>query len=126
MTAAEKIFALWSADATATALVPAARFKYAGPYQNITAPYVIYSPITVQRYRTISEGATNALEYGIWQFSIFSASASGADDIRRKLITVLDGNKGGFNFFFISSLVVDVDQERQLVHVAADFRVTEG
>lgn len=126
MTIAEKIFALWGADATAIALVPAARFKYAGNYQNVTAPYVIFFPVAMQSYRTISEGATNALEYGTWQFSIYAASSSSADTIKSKLISVFDGNKGGFNFHYQMSRFVDETPDKSLVLVATDFLVTSG
>lgn len=124
MTVAEKIFALWGADGTATALVPASRFKFAGDYQNVTAPYVIFFPVTTQRYRTMAEGAINALEYGTWQFSIYAASMSSAETIRVKLISVLDGNKGGFNFHFQTSRFVDETPDKSIVLVAADFLAT--
>lgn len=126
MTIAEKIFALWGADATALALVPAANFKFAGPYQGVVAPYVIFFPVIEQRYRTFSEGVANSLEYGTWQFSIYAASASSADTIRRKLITVYDGNRGGFNFHFKDSRFVDETPDKKLVLVAADFLATSA
>lgn len=126
MTIAEKIFELWSADAAALALVAAANFKYAGWYQNIPAPYVIFFPVIEQRYRTFSEGVANSLEYGTWQFSIYAASASSADTIRRKLITVYDGNHGGFNFHFQNSRFVDETPDKKLVLIAADFLATSA
>lgn len=124
MTVAEKIFALWGADATAISLVPASRFKYAGSWQNVTVPYVIFEPVTQQRYRTLAEGAASSIETGTWQFSIFAASSSAADIIRERLITVLDGNKGGFNFHFQASRFVDETPDRSMVLVAVDFFVS--
>lgn len=124
MTVAEKIFETWSADATAIALVPASRFKYAGSYQNVTVPYVIFQPVSAQRYRTLAENAIGSIETSVWQFSIFAASASAADVIRERLITVLDGNKDGFNFHFQASRFVDETPDRSMVLVAADFFVS--
>lgn len=124
MTVEEKIYALWSADATATALVPAARFKPGGVYQNLTVPYVIHWPISVTRPRTIGEGAANAIEISTRQFSIYASSMTAAEAIRRKLISVFDGNKGGFNFHFQASRFVDETPDLGVVLVAADFLVT--
>lgn len=124
MTVEEKIFALWSADATAIALVPDARFKPGGAYQNLAAPYVLHWPIVVTRRRTFAEGAANSIEIGTRQFSIYAASMSTAESIRSKLIDVFDGNKGGFNFHFQSSRFVDEQPDIPLVHIAVDFLVT--
>ncbi len=129
MTIAEKIFALWSGDPTAIALVPGTRFKYAGLYQNITGPYVIFQPISQQRARTHAEGVTDHLDYGLWQFSVFTSGAqaqTAADAIRDKLIQVLDGNKDGFNFHFTQSRFVDEQPEKALVLNAVDFFVTSA
>ncbi len=126
MTVEEKIYALWSADATATALVPAASIKPPGKYQNLAAPYIIHWPITLNRPRTFAEGAANAIEIGTRQFSIYAASYTSAEAIRRKLIEVLDGNHGGFNFHFQSSRFVDETPDIPLVLIAADFLVTSA
>lgn len=125
MTVAEKIFALWTADPTATALVPAARFKYSGPWQNITAPYVIFFPITVQQWRTHNDGASS-IEYGPWQFSIYASRSSDCDAIRRKLIQVLDGNHSGFNFQYQAGRFVDETPDKTLVLWAVDFLATSA
>lgn len=124
MTIPEKTSALWSADAAAIALVPAAQFKPSGIYQGITLPYVIFFPVYTERYRTINAGAIGALQSGLWQFSIFAVSLSSAQTIADKLITVLDGNKGGFNFFFRASRFVNEDVVSKSVHVAVDFMIT--
>ena len=124
MTVEEKVFALWGADATAIALVPAARFKPGGIYQNLTIPYVLHWPIVNTRRRTLAEGAANSIEIGTRQFSIYAASMSSAEDIRRKLIDVFDGNKGGFNFHFQSSRFVDEQPDIPVVLIAVDFLVT--
>lgn len=129
MTIAEKIFGLWGAEPTAIALVPATRFKYAGIYQNITGPYVIFQPVSQQRSRTHAEGASGHIDYGTWQFSIFTSGAqaqTAADAIRDKLIQVLDGNKGGFNFHFSQSRFVDETPDISLVLNAVDFFVTSA
>lgn len=124
MTIAEKIFALWGADAAAIALVPTDRFKYIGPYQDVDTPYVFFFPVIQQRYRTLTEGAANALEYGTWQFSIYATSSSSADAIRLKLISVFDGNKAGFNFIYQTSRLVDKTPDGDVLLYAADFLVT--
>lgn len=124
MTVEEKIFALWSADATATALVPAARFKPGGIYQNLAAPYVLHWPIVITRRRTFAEGAANCIETSTRQFSIYAASITSAEEIRLKLISVFDGNKGGFNFQFQSARFVDEQPDIPIVLIAVDFLVS--
>jgi hypothetical protein len=127
MTVAEKIFSLWSADSSATALVPAARFKPGGLYQNIAFPYVVFTRVYDERYRTIAEGAANALEYGTWQFSVHTngnTAHSTADTIRRKLIDVYDGNKGGFNFHYRASGPEIVSQDREYAMLPVEFLIT--
>lgn len=124
MTVAEKVYALWSADSTATALVPAARIKPTGVYQNLTVPYIIHWPISTTRYRTHGEGATGSIERNLIQFSVYAASFTSADAIRLKLISVLDGNQGGFNFQFQASRFVDEIPDKSIVHIAVDFLVT--
>lgn len=124
MTVLEKTFALWSAEPTAVALVPVDRFKPAGIYQSLGTPHVVFFPISLARYRTINAGASNALEYGLWQFSIFGESFTAADAIYRKLLSVFDGNKGGFNYLFQTMRFVDENVDVKTVHLAVDFLVT--
>ena len=124
MTLDEKIFALWSADATATALVPAGRFKPPGNYQNIAAPYVVFYPIFMQPYDVLA--SANGIERGTYQFSIYAAEYSTADTIRRKLLAVLDGNKAGFNFRYRSSRFLNELNEQGvgLILLVCDFFVS--
>lgn len=107
MTIEEKIYALWSGDATAIAIVPANRFKPAGgDYQNLAVPYVVHRMIGESPYRTHTEGAVGALTTGIRQFDIVVPAATSASSYRtilNKLISVFDGNKGGFNFHYSNS-----------------------
>jgi hypothetical protein len=127
LTIAEKIFALWGAEPTAIALVPVTRFKYAGNYQNITGPYVIFQPVVQQRWRTVAEGVADHIDYGTWQFSIFTSGTqaqTSADAIRAKLVQVLDGNKGGFNFHLQAYRFIDEQPDNGLVLNAVDFFVT--
>lgn len=124
MTVEEKAFALWSADATATALVPAASFKPGGAYQDLATPYVLHWPIVATRPRTFAEGAANCIEISTRQFSIYAASMSAAENIRRKLIDVFDGNHGGFNFHFQSARFVDEQPDIPVVLIAVDFLVS--
>lgn len=124
MTIQEKIFALWSADASAIALVPAARFKPAGAYQNLAIPYVLHFSVATTRPRTFAEGAVGGIEFSTRQFSIYAASEPSAEEIRRKLIEVFDGNKGGFNFQFQVARFVDEEPDIPAVLIAVDFLVT--
>lgn len=129
MTVAEKIFALWSANAGAIALVPAAKFKPMGLYQGIDYPYVVFQRIYEQRYRTVAEGANGALEYGTWQFSVHTSgnlAFSTAETIRRKLIEVFDGNKGGFNFHYRAAGPDIVSQDRQYLMLPVEFLITNS
>lgn len=125
MTIDEKIFALWSADGTATALVPASRFKPAGNYQNVSPPYVVFYPIFMQPFDVIAS-TSDGIERGTYQFSIYALSSSTAEQIRIKLKTVYNGNFGGFNFRFRSSRFMNElnDQGVGLILLAADFFVS--
>lgn len=127
MTIPEKIFALWSADATAIALVPASRFKLHGLYQGLAFPHVIFHRITGQRHRTIEEGAHNTFDLDIWQFSIHTSSNaadSSADVIRRKIIDVFDGNHAGFNFHYRGVGPTIVSPDKQYLMSPVDFLVS--
>lgn len=126
MTVEEKIYALWSADATAAALVPAARIKpFSANLQNVTIPYIIHGLISEPaRFRTHGEGVTNALRMQRWQFTVCASSTSSAQAILAKLISVLDGNRGGFNFHHQSDLFLDADQDQAYVTYASEFLVT--
>lgn len=126
MTVAEKIFSLWSADATAIALVPAARFKPSGLYQDIDYPWVMFWRITGERYRTIAEGVANALERDTWQFSIHASGPQAyttADAIRLKLIDVFDGDKAGFHFRYQGPGPTITSPDKQYLMIPVDFSI---
>jgi hypothetical protein len=124
MTLDEKIYALWIADVTATALVPADRFKPPGNYQNIAAPYVVFYPIFMTPFDTTA--SANSIEKGTYQFSIYASSYSQCDTIRRKLLAVLDGNQDGFNFRYRSSRFINEVNENAagLVLLVLDYLVS--
>lgn len=127
MTIVEKNLAVWSADATATALVPAARFKVPGNWQGIARPYVIQYPI-VER-ATHAHGATvlqNLRVWEIFQFSIIADSFTSGQAIAEKMRTVFNGNNGGVQYFYLGQRWVGRDDQVNAEHIAVEFRIAEA
>mgnify|MGYP003520125869 CR=1 FL=1 len=119
MTVEEKIYALWSADATATAIIPAARVKpWSANLQNLTIPYILHGLISEPaRRRTYGEGVSGSMRIQRWQFTVCALSTSSAQTILSKLISVLDGNHGGFNFHHTGDYFLDADHDQAGEHL---------
>lgn len=123
MTVEQKIYSLWSADGAATALVPAARFKPAGLYQNIALPYVVAYPVAEQVRARYVEGVSS-LRRRTYQFTVVAADADEALPILAKLRDVFDGNSDGFDFFHRGERFVDAAADGRYVTYASDFLIT--
>jgi hypothetical protein len=122
----EKIYWLWSTDSSATALVAANRFKpFAANLQNLSLPYVFHGLIDeIPRIRTTA--ALITLRRYRWQFNVVAASTSSARAILSKLITVMDGNHGGFNLHHQGDTFLEADNARGYVHYASEWLVTSN
>lgn len=121
MTVEEKAQAVLAAAAGVTALVPAARIRVPGDWQNLAAPYIIHYPVSVTPTR--SHEGLEALEvYDFYQVSVYAATFSAARAIERAVRSALDGNHGGFNFHVSGGPVyLGRSDDLNLEHIAVNF-----
>lgn len=128
MTIEEKMLAVWSADAAATALVPAARFKPPGNWQDLDRPYIIQYPIVETANHAHDNGAAvgplRIWEY--YQLSVIADSYSTAKTVAEKIRTVFNGNSDGVQFFYRGQRFVGRDDVTLTEHIAVDFRIAEA
>lgn len=89
MTATQKVYALLSAAAGVTALVPAARIKASGDWQNLGKPYIVHFPVSAEPTRTYD--GLKALRFVRHQVSIFADSEGSALAIAAAVVAALDG-----------------------------------
>jgi hypothetical protein len=89
MTATQKIYALLSADATLTALVPASRIKPQGDWQNLAQGYIVHFPVSALPTRCYD--GLKALRFVRHQVSVFAANESAALAIAAAVVDALDG-----------------------------------
>lgn len=121
MTVEEKAQAVLAADASVTALVPAARIRLPGDWQNLAAPYIIHYPVAATATRT-HEGLEALEVYDFYQVSVYAVSFSAARAIERAVRSALDGNHGGFNFHVAGgSVYIGRDDPLNLHHIAVNF-----
>lgn len=79
MTITEKLFSILSGSATLTALVPAARIKPPGAWQNLVRPYIVQVPIAIEPTNT-NEGL-KALRVWTYQISVFADTFSNGEAV---------------------------------------------
>ena len=127
MTIDEKILAIWTADATATALVPASRFKVPGNWEDLARPYVIQYPISEKAFHAHNNsGAIQTLRiWEIYQLSVIADSYSSALAIAEKIRTVFNGNFSGVQFFYLGQRWIGQDQVVGTEHIAVEFKIAE-
>lgn len=128
MTIEEKVLAIWSADGTATALVPAARFKVPGDWQNMALPYVIQYPVAESAIHAHDNRAAYQplRTWEFYQLSVIAASYSSAKAVAEKIKSVFNGNIDGVQFFYRGQRFVGRDDVTQAEHIAVDFRIAEA
>ena len=127
MTIEEKMLAVWTADGTATALVPAARFKPPGNWQDLDRPYIIQYPV-VEAAVHAHDNAAAFQGLRIWEFyqlSVIADSYSSAKAVAEKIRSVFNGNSSGVQFFYRGQRFVGRDDVTQTEHIAVDFRIAE-
>ena len=109
-----------------TSLVPAARIKVQGDWQNLALPYIMHFPVGVQPIHTHTEGLAALRLWRFYQISIFALTYSEAIGIRDALIAGLDGYKDSdvnrIAYRGIGSS--DFDTDRKIQHVALNFEVS--
>jgi len=127
LTIDEKLLAIWAADGTATALVPAKQFKVPGNWQGTATPYVIQYPIAERAYHAHNNnGAVQKLRvWEIYQLSIIADSYSSALAVAEKMRTLFNGNIGGVQFFYLGQRWVGQDEVVMTEHIAVEFKIAE-
>lgn len=123
MTATQKIYALLSAAAGVTALVPAARIKPAGDWQNLAKPYIVHFPVSTERTRCYD--GPKDLRFVRHQVSIFADNESSAETIAAAVIDALDGHYDS-DVSLISlenSYSLGYDTDLKVAHYAVDFTI---
>lgn len=124
MTATQKVYALLSASAGVTALVPATRIKPPGDWQNLAKPYVVHFPVATEPTRTYVGPVP--MRFVRHQVSIFAADEGSAETIAAAVITELDGH---FDtdvglIALMDSYSLGFDTDLKVAHVAVDFTLT--
>lgn len=127
MTIEEKLLSIWTASATAIALVPASRFKVSGGWQNMDRPYIIQKPIAGdQTFIHNNNAATGGLrDWQFYQISIFADSYSTGRVVAEKVRTTFSGNIDGVQFFARLPRHVGRDDAVGLEEFAVDLRIVE-
>jgi hypothetical protein len=96
VTLEEKTYALLAGDAGVAALT--SRVLPPGDWQNVTAPYIVHFPVSVDPQRT-SQGIV-PLKQWFYQVSCFAATYSAALFLSRAVISALDGTRDGVTYFW--------------------------
>lgn len=129
MTITEKVQAVLIAAAGVTGLVPAARIKVPGTWQNLTRPYIVHRPVAEGSPTHTHDGGLESLR--LWEFyqvSIFAATYDSGNAVAQAVRTALDGlHSGGVHVFYRGGpWYVGRDDETDTEHFALDFRIFEA
>lgn len=126
----EQIYTILSATAALTALVPAARIKVPGDWQNLALPYIVHFPVSPDPVHVHDDAA---IQPGIWDFyqlSVFSSTYSEGRAIIKVLIdNFRDNLTGGVQAFLRpGSFYQGAEKigETTVHHFALNFRIAEG
>ncbi|OFX13192.1 MAG: hypothetical protein A2Z18_11020 [Armatimonadetes bacterium RBG_16_58_9] len=123
MTVEEKIQAILVANAALIALVPAARIRVPGSWQNLTAPYIVHFPVARSPF-FIHGGTPSLRTWDVYQLSIFSSTYSAGRSILNAAITALDGVHSGVHAF--RKTIRHIREEMtDLEHFIVEFSVAE-
>jgi hypothetical protein len=119
----EKVYALLSANAAVTAIVPSDRIKVPANHQNLERPYVVHFPVSHDSNYT--HGGRTALKaWPFYQVSCFADEYSTARNLAVAVAEALSGNHDGCNFF-VRNQTAMYDSEVNVHHIAVDFQVFE-
>lgn len=105
MTVEEKIQALLVADDTLIKLVPAARIKVPGNWQNLTRPYIVHFPAAGFSPLYSHSGLNGTRQWNSYQVSIYADSYGNANSviggraIADRIRDVLTGVHDGVHIF---------------------------
>lgn len=124
MTIEEKVQAILGAAAAVTAIVPAARIKVPGSWQNLATPYVIHFPVSARPGRT--HNGLNALrQWDFYQVSCFGSTYSSARALAAVVVAALDGVHDDVHLFWKNQRTVS-QPELEIEQVILDFEIAEA
>jgi hypothetical protein len=124
----EQVFTILSSIAAVTALVPAARIKVPGNWQNLERPYIIHFPVSPAPADVHDD---SLIQPGIWDFyqiSVFADTYSSGRAVADALIENFRDNlaAGVTAFFRPGSFYQGRDEQTNIEHFAMNFRIAEG
>jgi hypothetical protein len=126
VTVEEKIQALLEGDEDLVALVPAARIKVPGDWQDLALPYIIHFPVTVEPTHT-HDGPQPLRFWPEYQVSVFAATYGEARTVCAAVEALLDGYRDALTDRIALSRpavpVGDFDTDRKLSHLALGFSI---
>lgn len=126
MTVAEKVYSVLSGNAGVIALVPAARIKVPGDWQDLPLPYVVHFPVSANPTHTMSERAT-LTEWSFYQVSIFAASYSACDAIATAIKAVIGhANVDGVQFAWTGQTTMPFEEDVRVQQIVLNFSIWEG
>ena len=126
----QQVYTILSATAALTALVPAARIKPPGDWQNLALPYIVHFPVAPDPVHVHDD---SAIQPGIWDFyqiSVFSATYSEGRAVVAVLISNFRDNMTGGVTAFLQAGQFSQGHEKigetTVHHFALNFRIAEG
>ncbi len=128
MTVEEKVQAVLVAAAGVTSLVPAARIKLPGDWQNLPRPYVVHFPVSSDGTHTHNEGLMDLRQWPTYQISCFGPSYSETKAIAVAIREALGDYKGadGTVMFWRSERFIEFDADVKVWHIAVELEIWEA
>lgn len=137
MTVEEKIQAVLEGSGSVTSVVPVARIKVPGDWQDLALPYIIHFPLLDEPIHT-HDGLAKLRIWRFYQVWIYAASYSQAAQLRDAVILALDGfcdadvNRIAYartdsgSGTRATGNAGEYDTDRKLQEIGLTFEVTEG
>jgi hypothetical protein len=126
VTLVEKVLAVLSAAPSVTTLVPAARIKPPGDWQDLALPYIVHFPVGVSPTQLLASRAA-LTEWPFYQISIFAASYSAADAIAVAIRDLLgNANSDGVQFMWTGQRALPFEEDVRIQQIAMDFQIWEA
>ena len=126
MTVVEATYAALSAAAGVTALVPAARIKPPGDWQDLDLPYIVHFPVAAEPTQLAASRAS-LTKWPFYQVSIFAASYSAADAIATAIKAAIGrANVGGVEFSWQGQTTMPFEEDVRVQQIVLTFDIWEG
>lgn len=124
----EQVYTILSGVSAITSLVPAARIKVPGSWQDLARPYIIHFPVSAAPFH-VHDGSL--IQPGIWdwyQISVFSNSYSEGRAVCDAIIDNFRGCMTGGVTAFLKhgKFYQGRDSELNVEHFSLNYRIAEG